>query len=97
MVYDGRITAIPTKTGGTAHKVYYPHELQENIPSVALLAKLANTSMFGAEYANSRKGMRQVAIGRNLSQKGADAWRAAHQCSCGSIRAVNGTCMAGCE
>ena len=96
-VYEPRIPNLPGRNETIINKVHRPDELQENIPGPALLAYLANVSRFGANYADSRIGMQQVRGADNLTQAGRNKWRAAHVCRCGSLLAVNGTCMASCE
>lgn len=95
-VYDGRVTVGNWRNETIAHKVFYPDELPENTPGVELMAKLTDESIYGKEYAQTKRGKAQVRIAGTLTPKGAAAWRAAHMCSCGSILTRLGTCMLEC-
>jgi hypothetical protein len=92
MVTDDRLRNVPRKNDRIADKVYYPDELQESIPSPALMAYLANVAMFGANYADSKIGMRQVRGAHNLTDAGKAKWRAQNVHSCGYLLPVSGNC-----
>jgi hypothetical protein len=95
-VYDDRVEWHKGHNDTQHHRVFFPDDLPENTPGVALQGKLDQIATYGKEYAETKRGRQQTRIAAPLTPKHAQAWRNAHMCACGSIKALNGTCMLEC-